>query len=125
MRFLSYLLPGFKHLIGTKQRKCQLQKLQDFADSIQSSIPEQSEPVRDVLIFHFLVPAGSDTGSVKRPSWQGRIRALVRIVENVFDNTSRSLEKHSDETKQTLADVKNEVRFLAHGSVETVLALPD
>ena len=97
----------------------QLQKLQDFADATRSSNPGQCGPSRDVLIFHFLVPAELDTDCAKRPPWHGRILALGTMIEKAFEKTCKSLDTYSGETKQALADVKTEVGLLDHGPMET------
>ena len=87
-------------------------KLCGFEELRHSEHLEKSEAPPQTLIFHFLVPADANVGSKKKSkSWQGRIFALVNSMEGMFDHTSKSLERQSDNSKETLARVEKQVTF--------------
>ena len=111
IRLFRWLLLGCNNLTGASHRKRQLRKLQDYADSACRPTQE-SDATQDVLIFHFLVPAESDIDTTKRASWHGRILALVKMLGRTFDRTCKSLNEQSDDTRQTLARVEQEVTYL-------------
>ena len=110
----DWLLLGCNRRSGARHRKLELRKLQGFADSMCRPAGG-SESAQDVLLFHFLVPAESDIDTAKRVSWHGRMLALVKMLERTFERTCKSLNRHSDDTKQTMARLETEVIISIHG----------